>query len=185
MHIMFVLGSTNPNGKTASAVNAFLQGVVDAGGSGEQVYLPKMNIERCRQCGDKSNGLCFSEGRCIMEDDFADIAARIRKADAVVFATPVFFADLSESMKCFLDRLRRVCIHDNGKAGIEGKPTMGICVAGGSGWGYAMCASTLENVLSTCGLDVADVVTSRIQHLEMKHDVLRIEGKWFAMPKKA
>ena len=73
-----------------------------------------MTIERCRQCDDDGWGLCRREGRCIIEDDFAGLVDKIARADAVVFSTPVYFSDLSESMKAFLDRLRRTCIQETG-----------------------------------------------------------------------
>ena len=41
------------------------------------------------------------------DDDFDAVVAPIRGADNVLFATPVYFYDLSESLREFLDRLRR------------------------------------------------------------------------------
>jgi multimeric flavodoxin WrbA len=180
MKVMIVLGSRNPQGQTARAADALLQGVIDGGGQGERVFLPQMAIERCRQCEDNGWGICRSEGRCTIEDDFAALVARIREADAVVLATPVYFSDLSESMRAFTDRLRRTCMHPAGKAGIEGKPAIGICVAGGGGGGAPSCAVSLERVASRCGFDVVDMVPARRQNLGMKVEVLRATGGWLA-----
>ena len=135
MKVLIVSGSRNPQGQTARAADALLQGVISEGGQGERVFLPKMNIESCRQCEDSGWGICRTEGKCVIEDDFAAIVDQIRDADAVVFANPVYFSDLSESMRAFTDRLRRTCMHAAGKDGIAGKPAIGICVAGGGGGG--------------------------------------------------
>ena len=180
MKVMIVLGSRNPQGQTARAADALLQGVIDGGGQGERVFLPQMAIERCRQCEDNGWGICRSEGRCTIEDDFAALVARIREADAVVLATPVYFSDLSESMRAFTDRLRRTCMHPAGNVGIEGKPAIGICVAGGGGGGAPPCAVSLERVASRCGFDVVDMVPARRQNLDMKVEVLRATGRWLA-----
>jgi len=180
MKVMIVLGSRNPQGQTARAADALLQGVIDGGGQGERVFLPQMAIERCRQCEDNGWGICRSEGRCTIEDDFAALVARIREADAVILATPVYFSDLSESLRAFTDRLRRTCMHPTGKAGIEGKPAIGICVAGGGGGGAPPCAVSLERVASRCGFDVVDMVPARRQNLDMKVEVLRATGRWLA-----
>ena len=178
MKILAVVGSRNPEGRTASAIAALFDGVAAAGGQGEKVFLTESRIERCRQCGESGWGLCREEGRCVIEDEFAVLVNKLREADACVFATPVYFGDLSESARAFLDRLRRVTRHDKGKKGIAGKPAVGICVAGGGGGGAPVCAVSLEKVLSTCGFEVVDMIPVRRQNLDMKKDVLRIVGKW-------
>ena len=180
MKALIVLGNRNPEGRTARAADAFFQGLVSEGSEGEQVFLPQMKIERCRQCEDSGWGTCRTEGQCVIEDDFAGLVEKIRNADAAIFATPVYFSDLSESMRTFLDRLRRTCMHEAGKEGISGKPAIGICVAGGGGGGAPTCAVSLEKVLSRCGFDVVDMIPARRQNLDMKVDILKTTSKWLA-----
>jgi len=69
-------------------------------------------------------------------------------------------------------------MHDDGKVGIGGKPTVGICVAGGGGGGAPSCIVSLEKIISRCGFDVIDLIPVRRQNLEMKLSVLRMTGKW-------
>lgn len=177
MQTIILLGSRSPNGQTARAAGAFFQG---AGSKGEQLFLPQMNIQSCRQCEDNGWGICRTEGRCVIEDDFAAVVDKMRNADAIAFATPVYFSDLSESMRAFLDRLRRIGRHKAGKDGIEGKTAIGICVAGGGGGGAPTCAASLEKILLRCDLDVLDMIPARRQNLEMKLRTLRITGEWLA-----
>ena len=180
MKVVGIIGSRNPEGQTARAAGSLLDGLAGRGVEVKRMFLPAMKIERCRQCDEKGWGLCRSEGRCVIEDDFASLVAQIRSADAALFATPVYFGDLSESIRAFLDRLRRITRHATGKAGIEGKPALGICVAGGGGGGAPSCAVSLEKVLSQATLDPIDVVAVRRQNLEMKLGVLRLTGEWLA-----
>jgi len=182
MKVLMMLGSRNPQGQTARAVDALIQGLTSEGGLSEQVFLPQMKIERCRQCEDNGWGTCRREGQCAIEDDFPMLVNKIRNSDAVIFATPVYFGDLSESLRAFLDRLRRTCMHDAGKDRIDGKVTIGICVAGGGGGGAPACTVSLEKVLRTCGFDVIDMIPVRRQNLDMKLTVLRATGKWLARP---
>jgi multimeric flavodoxin WrbA len=178
MKVLTILGSRNPQGQTARAASALLQGVTSEGSQGEQVFLPQMKIERCRQCEDNGWGICRTEGRCIIEDDFALLVEKIKNADAAVLANPVYFSDLSESMRAFTDRLRRTCMHEVGKDKIAGKPAIGICVAGGGGGGAPACAVSLERVLQRCGFDVVDMIPARRQNLDMKANILEMTGKW-------
>jgi len=180
MKILAISGSRNPEGQTARAMNAFLNGAASAGASAEKVFLPAVAIERCRQCDAEGWGLCRKEARCVIEDDFAALVERVRGCDALVVATPVYYDDLSESVLAFLGRLRRICTFDETRDGIEGKPAVGICVAGGRGKGASNCCGCLEKILLRCGFDVVDMVPVRRQNLEMKCETLGTIGRWFA-----
>ena len=178
MRVLAVLGSRNPTGQTARAVEALLGGSTSQGAQCEQVLLPEMKIERCRQCDENGWGDCRKEGHCVIEDDFASIVNKLKKAHVAVFATPVYFGDLSESMRAFLDRLRRTCTHETGKEKIGDKPAVGICVAGGGGGGAPACTLSLEKYLTRCGFDVVDMVPVRRQNLDLKLTTLRTTGQW-------
>ena len=178
MNVLVISGSRNPEGQTARAAKALLAGVESAGGKSEIVFLPTLSIECCRQCEDNGWGLCRSEGHCVIDDDLAPLVEKIKAADAIAFATPVYFGDLSESMRAFLDRMRRVYRHSTSKEGVSGKRAVGICVAGGGGGGAPNCAVSLEKVLSTIGFDVVDMIPARRQNLDMKVEILKVVGAW-------
>ena len=180
MRVVMIMGSRNPSGQTAMAADALREGARQAGVEVEQTFLPVLAVERCRQCEDDGWGLCRKEGRCTIEDDFAGVVEKIRDADAVVFATPVYFGDLSESLRALCDRLRRITRHAAGQAGIQGKPAVGVCVAGGGGGGAPACCASLEKVIATCGFDVVDMIPVRRQNLKAKLPRLRLAGEWLA-----
>lgn len=187
MSILMISGSRNRKGRTARAIKALRQGISTAGGSSETIFLPEFQLERCRQCDDDGWGLCRREGRCVIEDDFDSILAKMKTADGIVVASPVYFGDLSESMKAFLDRLRRISFSGVTAAGpprarflpvTQGKPAVGLCYAGGSGNGTTSCCANMERTLQTCGFDVVDMIPARRQNLEAKLPMLELEGKW-------
>ena len=180
MKTMVISSSRNPQGQTARAADAILKGVTAAGGYVERVYLPTLNIERCRQCDDDGWGDCRRVGQCVIDDHFDALVAQIREADTVVFATPVYFSDLSESLRAFTDRLRRTCRHEAGSISIKGKAAIGLCVAGGGDGGAPICCVSLEKVLTNCGFDVLDMMPARHQNLEAKLPRLRLVGQWLA-----
>jgi multimeric flavodoxin WrbA len=187
MSILILSGSKNREGQTARAISAVEKGIAGTGGTSECLFLTEQSLERCRQCEADGWGLCRKEGRCIIEDDFASIVDKIEAADVVVFANPVYFGDLSESMRAFLDRYRRIhftklMASPRGPGGIPfgggGKPAIGLCYAGGSGNGSPNCCASLERVLQTCGFDVVDMVPLRRQNLDNKMPILELTGKW-------
>ncbi len=186
MQILILSGSRNRKGQTARAIKAIQKGIAEAKGKSEVIFLTEMNLERCRQCEADGWGLCRKEGRCIIEDDFASIEAKVKAADVVVFANPVYFGDLAESLKTFLERFRRTRFMRPGTpppggfpmAG--GTPAIGICYAGGSGNGTVSCAFFLERILQMCGFDIVDMIPVRRQNLDIKLPMLELTGKWLA-----
>jgi len=115
-------------------------------------------------------------------------------ADAVVFASPVYFYDLSESMRAFLDRLRRITPRpDPGPRRVfplpgvsplmpppGATPAVGVCLAGGGGGGAPYCCVILERFLPECGFDVVDMIPARRQNFEFKLPILELTGEWLA-----
>ncbi len=177
MKVLILNGSRNPDGQTGRAALAYSQGVLLGGGRSEQILLPTVDIQRCRQCEDNGWGICQTQGRCVIEDDFAGLVEKFRQADAVVFASPVYFSNISESLRAFLDRLRRVCINEEGRKGIAGKSVVGICVAGGSGGGAPRCCADLDFILLSTGLVVVDMYPVRRMNLDQKIPLLKQAGE--------
>jgi multimeric flavodoxin WrbA len=188
MNILILSGSRDRQGQTARAINALCKGISGGGAEAETIFLPELNLERCRQCDADGWGLCRREGRCIVEDDFPSVVVKIEVADLVVFANPVYFGDLSESLRAFLDRYRRInhikLIEAGQRAGSfpqgGGIPVIGICYAGGSGNGTVSCIASLERALQMCGFDIVDMIPARRQNLEHKLSILEMTGKWLA-----
>jgi len=178
MKVLAILGSRNPEGRTARATAALMRGLESEGATTEMIFLPALRLERCRQCDANGWGACRREGRCVIEDDFPAVAQAVRDADLVIFATPVYFGDLSESMRALLDRLRRVTRHEAVRGTIEGKEAVAICVAGGGGGGAPACTVSLEKTAATCGFDVMDTVAVRRQNLDLKTELLEATGRW-------
>jgi multimeric flavodoxin WrbA len=181
---LVIMGSRNPEGKTAEAAKAIVRGVTDAGGETETVFLTALKLQLCQQCEQDGWGKCRSEGVCILKDDFDTVCEKVAASDVVIFANPVYFMDLSESMRAFLDRYRRVTFPKVMAAGPGGAPdkktAVALCYAGGSGNGTTACAANMERILQICNFDVVDVIPCRRQNLEAKLPMLEYEGRWLA-----
>ena len=178
--IQIVSGSRNPDGKTAKATDAVCRGIKTANRDVEVTYLPQLVIERCRQCDADGWGVCRDGSGCVIEDDLQPLVDKITEAKGVVFATPVYFSDMSESLRGFLDRFRRFAFRRGGMEGITGKPALLLCVAGGGGGGSPQCLIQMEKIVKTIGFSVGDTVPVRRQNLAEKIKSLEDTGRWFA-----
>jgi multimeric flavodoxin WrbA len=156
MKCLAIHSSPNTDGLTATTAQTVLDGFATEGGDVELIHLNHMDIKPCKAC-ERGWGQC-REGECIQNDDLETIREKIREADAFVFVTPVYWHDLSESAKRFLDRIRRVESF-SGRDSFVGTKTIGVTAAGGSGNGAARALYNLEDYFKRVGLELVDLVT--------------------------
>lgn len=180
MKVLGIECSARADGLTARMTKAALAGAAEAGAEIECVGLADLTIEHCRMCDPAGWDLCRKEGRCVIDDDLAGVIEKMQAADVLVFATPVYFGDLSESAKAFTDRLRRTATGHDPRGYLNNLPTVCIAAAGGSGGGTATCMTALEKVLSLPGCYILDLIPVARRNEHYKADVLRLTGKALA-----
>jgi len=175
MKVIAVQSSANLDGLTSNLAQAVLKGAKAEGGDTELIHLNRLDIKACIACED-GWGKCRKEGVCILEDDLQNLNEKIAKSDALVFATPVYWHDLSESAKIFLDRLRR-CETGKGFKTFMGKKAIGIASAGGSGKGAVRALYNLEDYLRRLGFDIFDLVPVTRFSKDHKLEMLEKAGR--------
>jgi len=162
MRIVALVGSPNHDGLTARMAKEALSGAQAAGAEMELVNLCDLKLDACLQCND-GWGKCRDESLCVIEDDFELVRDKMAAADGVVVSTPVYWGNLSEVFKNFLDRLRRCEQAGPEEPRVEGKWVLGIAAAGGSGGGGPDCLMAMQYYYAHLGLAAFDqmVVTRR------------------------
>jgi multimeric flavodoxin WrbA len=176
MSVIGIQSSPNRDGLTSRLVQAALEGARSEGAETELVHLNELRIKSCEAHGD-GWGSCLSEGRCAIGDDFEGLRQRLNGADALVFGTPVYFGDLSESAKRLMDRWRRCENYDHGSSPLKGKLAIGIAAAGGSGGGAVSALLNLEGYLDWLQYAIFDLVPVTQKSKAHKLDMLRAAGK--------
>jgi len=179
MHVVMISGSRNEKGRTAQCLDAISKGLAAGKATSEHFFLPVLKIERCRQCDPDGWGDCRRKGVCIIQDDFPMLIDKLAKADAAVIASPVYLLDITESMRAFLDRMRRITFMQKENP-LRGKPTLLLTLAGGGGRGTSSALATLDKQIFESGLDVVDLWTVRRQNFDVKIPLLETVGKWLA-----
>lgn len=100
MNIVCLLGSPRKNGNSATVAEKLLSHARELGAETESIYLNELNYRGCQGCYACKNG---SE-ECVVQDDLTAVLEKVRYADALVLASPVYYADVSAQLKAFIDR---------------------------------------------------------------------------------
>ncbi|MHA2224572.1 MAG: flavodoxin family protein [Candidatus Hodarchaeales archaeon] len=102
MNILIILGARK-NGNTYSTSFTMIQEMKKLGSvNSEFLFLRDYELKFCLGCRT-----CFDKGEasCPRKDDLLSIVDKIKKADGVIFASPVFVSDVSGEMKTLIDRM--------------------------------------------------------------------------------
>ena len=98
-NVLIISSSPRKGGNSETLAASFARGAQEAGHQVETVYLREKQLDFCRGCF-----ACLKIGRCVINDDAVEIAARMHDADVLVFATPVYYYSVSGQLKTMLDR---------------------------------------------------------------------------------
>ena len=99
MKIIVLAGSPHKKGTSNTLVNEFIRGAKEAGKEVEIIDLAHIDIHPCMGCD-----ACGMNGDCILKDKGNEILNIIIEADAIIFASPVYYYNVSSQLKMMIDR---------------------------------------------------------------------------------
>lgn len=97
--VLIISSSPRKGGNSETLAAAFAKGALEAGNEAETIYLREKQYGFCKGCF-----ACHKLGRCVINDDAVEVAAKMHDADVLVFATPVYYYSVSGQLKTMLDR---------------------------------------------------------------------------------
>lgn len=101
MKVIAINGSPKAEGNTHQALTIVAQQLEEEGISTEIIHIGDKNIHGCVGCGG-----CFrnKNEKCVIDDEVNKIIQKMKTADGIIIASPVYYASIAGTMKCFLDR---------------------------------------------------------------------------------
>jgi multimeric flavodoxin WrbA len=96
--ILIFKGSPRKEGNSTLLANQIAAGAEASGAKVESYFLHDMDIKPCEACRDKS------ETDCILDDDMKGLFPKLRQADVIVIASPIYWFTVSAQTKLFMDR---------------------------------------------------------------------------------
>jgi multimeric flavodoxin WrbA len=99
MKVVGVVGSPRRGGNTETITRIALDEVKKQGLKTELIMLAGKNIAPCDGCRS-----CLKTGKCKFKDDFQPIYAKLKKADGILLASPVYYGAATPQMTSFISR---------------------------------------------------------------------------------
>ena len=105
--VLVISTSLRHNSNSKRLAQSFAEGAESAGNEVEIVSLAGKTIAYCKGCF-----ACQNTGRCVINDDAIAITEKIADAEVVVWATPIYYYEMSGQMKTMIDRANALYVKD-------------------------------------------------------------------------
>ena len=100
MKVLIINGSPRKGGNTSLAIEEAVKVFAENGIDVEIAEIGTQVVRGCIACGS-----CYKTGRCAFNDIVNETAEKFEKSDALLVATPVYYASANGTVVSFLDRL--------------------------------------------------------------------------------
>lgn len=159
--VLVISTSLRRGGNSERLADSFAEGAKESGNQVEKVELSAKNIHFCLGCLR-----CLEAGRCVIRDDADLIVQKMRTAEVLVFATPIYYYGMSGQMKTLLDRANPLYQSDYSfreiyllSAAAEDSPEVDAnAITSLNGWISCFERAKLAGVLCAGGVDVVGAI---------------------------
>lgn len=150
------------------------KGAIEAGHDVEYISLKGKEIKYCIGCL-----ACQSKGSCVLKDDVADIMNKVKNAEVIVYATPIYYYEMSGQMKTLLDRLNPLYpmdykfrdIYMIATAAQAEESTFEKAYNGLQGWVDCFEKAELKGIVTGGGIDAANTATDHSDAMKKAYDL--------------
>lgn len=159
--VLVISTSLRKDGNSETLAKELVKGAKEAGHQVELVNLHNKFIGFCIGCL-----ACQKTGSCVIHDDANALIQKMVIADAIVFATPIYFYGMSGQMKTLLDRTNPLFPSDYAfrdiyllaAAADNERSAMDGAIKGLAGWIDCFEKASLKGVIRSLGVtDIGDI----------------------------
>jgi len=174
--VLIISTSLRNNANSEILAREMEKGAKEAGNEVEFVTLKNKEINFCKGCM-----ACQKIGRCVIDDDVNPILEKMKNAEVIVWATPVYYYEMSGQMKTLIDRANS--LFATGKNFSEtyvittsadsSKGVAKTVLNGVKGWVACFSDLELKGYLEAGGLNDPNDVQNRKDLLELAYNMGR------------
>ncbi len=107
MKVVGIVGSPRKNGNTEMLTAHTLRAIAEEGLATELIRLAGLDIRPCNACM-----VCQEEERCSIEDDLFPIYLKMKGADGIILASPVYYGSVTALIKGLMERAGYLARHN-------------------------------------------------------------------------
>ena len=153
--VLIISTSMREKGNSAQLANEFQKGAQEAGHEVQYISLKGKKLQFCLGCLS-----CQKNGQCVIVDDMKPIIESMKMAEVLVFATPIYYYEMSGSMKVFLDRSNPLYVQNYAfrdvyllvTAADENRYAVKRCQSGLEGWIECFPEATFKGTVFAGGV---------------------------------
>lgn len=150
------------------------KGAKEAGHDVELISLKGKDIKYCIGCLS-----CQNTGSCVLTDDVADIMSKVKEAEVIVYATPIYYYEMCGQMKTLLDRLNPIFSADYSfrdiymiaTAAEDEETTFDKAYNGLQGWVDCFEKATLKGIVTGGGIEDANDAPNHAEVLQKAYEL--------------
>ena len=172
--VLIISTSLRPDANSEILAHETERGAIDAGHYVEFISLKDKDIKFCKGCL-----ACQKLGKCVIQDDAIEITNKMKVADVIVWATPIYYYEMSGQMKTLIDRANS--LFTTGKNFSEvyvittsADPEKGVIntvLSGVNGWINCYEGVELCGYLEAGGIDSPNEVRSNKELMEKAYEM--------------
>lgn len=154
--VLGIAGSPRRHGNSDRLLTAALDGAREAGAEVRTLVAADVALKHCLGCN-----ACSLAGECIQHDGGPAVYESIDAADAIIVASPVYFAGVPSVLKALLDRMQPYWARTYVLKRPRPKRRPGavlIARGGGDPYGAEHAEASVRSVLAVLDIDVLGVV---------------------------
>ena len=159
MVVVGIVGSPQKNGRTNSLIDAVLEGAKSRGVEAKKLYLIDYDVKSYKGPERPSEGSTYCP---------EELSRLCNESDALVLGAPIYWGDINGLMKDFMDTVNIPITN--------GKPALGVTVAGGSGRGMVSGVQSLYNYFFHKQMMAIDPTPVSRFNMQESLEELRISG---------
>lgn len=150
MYIVALNGSPNKDGNTAFLLKEILRHCEGLGAQTQLINVHEAMMSAkwpfCTACSTPCSQICFKD--TLLEDSFK----ALKRADALVIGSPVYFGSMSGQLKAFFDKSRAL----RGEKALIGKPAVAVSVGASKYGGQETTVKAIHDTMLVQGMTIVN-----------------------------
>jgi len=172
--VLIISTSLRQNANSEILAKETEKGARDSGHEVEFISLKDKNINFCKGCM-----ACQKLGKCVLNDDANIITEKMKESDVIVWATPVYYYEMSGQMKTLIDRANSLYatgfkfkdVYLITTSADSSDNVVQTVLAGLKGWCACLPGSNIKGYINGAGLDNPNEVLNRKDLLEQAYNM--------------